>query len=307
MQNLFGLKLNIPSSAKLIEHIESGKCILFLGAGIHSLPPINSEYKYDSDISPLSARELSKILAEDSDFKDEFALEDETNLQRVSWYYEFKYGRKDLVDTLQKYIVHKKKPSPALEMLAQLPFRIIITTNYDQLFENALIKAGKEPQILIYNPTDKIPTTDVYSEEPSASNPLVFKIHGDLKKRDSIVITDEDYVVFVQRMSTGEHIFHPIPETIRYLLKRWPTLFIGFSLRDYNLRLLFRTLRWNIDNSDMPACFSVDPKPDPMILKVWQDKKGFVTFIIEDLWNFVPQLYKKIILRTHSWEISKTA
>ena len=67
----------------------------------------------------------------------------------------------------------------------------------------------------------------------------------------SLVITDEDYIQFVLRM-TDKEPYHPVPVTMKHYLKRWPTLFIGYSLKDYNLRLLFRTLRWKLDKAKFP-------------------------------------------------------
>ncbi len=46
-----------------------------------------------------------------------------------------------------------------LEALAQLDFPIVITTNYDQLFERALRDAGKQPRVSVYKPEAE-PTTD---------------------------------------------------------------------------------------------------------------------------------------------------
>lgn len=77
-------------------------------------------------------------------------------------------------------------------------------------------------------------------------------------------------------------------------MKERPTLFIGYSLKDYNLRLMFRTLRWGLDNSEFPVSYSIDRKPDLLIKRVWQDQGGLVAFIAEDIWTFVPWLYKKI-------------
>ena len=99
---------------------------------------------------------------------------------------------------------------------------------------------------------------------------------------------------FILRM--GDPYKHPIHEQIRSCMKAWPTLFIGYGLRDYNLRLLFRTLRWNLDPADYPISFSIDPFPDDLVVTVWQRyRPPMVSFIKEDLWRFVPVLYKAVI------------
>ncbi len=280
----------------LIKQIRNGECILFFGAGVHAPPPEDSEYKYALDSRPRLGRELVEIMAAECDFQKSFPDEPVLDLQRVSLCYETtaSLGRSKLVDFLGSHVQEGKRPSPALEMLAALPFKIIITTNYDRLFEKALSKLDKDPHVFVYDPAPpgNEPTPDL-TTDPTYERPLLFKMHGDLDRRDSIVITDEDYITFVQRMSEKD-IVHPVPQTIRFRMQRWPTLFVGYSLRDYNLRLLFRTLRWKVDTANFPPSFSVDRKPDPLILKVWQDERHFITFVTEDLWTFVPALHKAV-------------
>lgn len=279
---------------ELVKHVKKGECILFLGAGVHAPPPEDSLYTHPAEKRPLLGGDLAEALAEECSFKEQFPEESLQDLQRVSLCFETTKGleRKGLVDSLVSHLGLGKKPSPALKMLAKLPFKIIVTTNYDQLLETALREFGKDPAIIVYNPESDKPTPDM-TEDPTEDHPLIFKMHGDLKQRASIVITDEDYITFVQRMMEKEAM-HPVPQTVRFRMKRWPTLFVGYSLRDYNFRLLFRTLRWRIDKAEIPTSFAVDENPDPLILKVWQDERKFVTFVTQDLWTFVPSLYKEI-------------
>jgi hypothetical protein len=241
---------------------------------------------------------LAERLAEGYRFIEKFPEEESSSgdLQRVSMFIESDrfFGRKYLIDELEKHLRdnNKKKPSPALKMLAALPFKIIVTTNFDLLLDNALQEAGKTPVRIVYNPSLGKPTKDMVGV-PTEERPLLFKMHGDLDQRESIVITDEDYITFIQRMSEKESA-HPVPRTVRTGMMTWPTLFVGYSLRDYNLRLLFRTLRWKVDKANFPISFAVDRKPDPLIMQVWEHERRFVAFIVEDLWTFVPGLYKEV-------------
>jgi len=281
---------------ELVSQIKAGNCILFLGAGVHAAPTENSKYIYPKAQRPLMANDLAQKLAEACDYQKKFPGEASLDLSRVSQAFEITFGleRKGLVDFLDDHLRNGKAPSPILRMLAALPFKIIVTTNYDDLFETALreSKPAKRPNVLVYNPAPTQPTTDI-SEDPTEERPMVFKMHGDLDKPESIVITDEDYITFVQRMSDKDS-FHPIPQTVRFRMQRWPTLFIGYSLRDYNLRLLFRTLRWRVDPANYPPAFSVDRTPDPLILQIYQNQRRFISFFSYDLWTFVPWVYKEV-------------
>jgi hypothetical protein len=116
-------------------------------------------------------------------------------------------------------------------------------------------------------------------------------MHGCISEPDSIVITDEDYINFVMRMGDSE-AFHPVPQKLRVQFKMWPTLFVGYSLLDYNLRLLFRTLRRWIVDAEQPPTFSLDPHPDLLVMETY--KAGLVFFIEQDSWKFVPQLYQNL-------------
>jgi hypothetical protein len=270
--------------------VRSQQCILFLGAGAHAPPPEGSPFHYPADERPPVGSTLSRQLAAKCDFAGRFPGEDPGNLQRVALAYEIDSSRWRLVDAISSAVETGREPSPMLRALARLDFPLVITTNYDQLFERALHDAGKQPRVAVYKPEPE-PTTDF--DDETAQSPVLYKLHGDIAHRESLVVTDEDYIQFVLRMSDKEP-YDPIPLSLKHFLKRWTTLFIGYSLLDYNLRLLFKTLRWKIDAANVPDTYSVDFHPDPLILDVWQSQRRYVKFIAQDVWSFVPSLYELV-------------
>jgi hypothetical protein len=278
--------------ADIARSVSAGRCILFLGAGVHYPPPEDSSYSYpEQDRPPLGAA-LSLQLAGECDFKAKCPNDSDRNLQRVSLCYELFKSRKQLVDKIREAVDVGKKPSPALRALARLPFSLVITTNYDRLFERALQREEKDPRSIVYAKEPEEPTKDYL--DPNQESPVILKIHGSIEEPESIVVTDEDYIQFVLRM-TDKDPYHPVPETFRYNLKRWNTLFVGYSLLDYNLRLLFKIMRWQIDPANIPETYSVDKYPDPLILDVWENQNRYVRFIAQDLWRFVPELYRRVM------------
>lgn len=284
-----------PFIDAIAEHIERGECLLFLGAGVHYGPPAESPYAYPEDQRPLLGNALAERLIKRCAFEKKFPNESPYDLHRVALCYEQEHNR-DALDNEIKAAVHDgKRPSPVLRGLAQLPFPIIITTNYDKLFEMALYQAGKTPVVGWYD-TYRYAVTQEH-RKATTQNPFVYKLHGDIiQKASSVVITDEDYIVFILRMSADRRPHNPVPETFMYNFTRWPTLFIGYSLRDYNLRVIFQTLRWTMDQNDrsFPSAYSIDPYPDQLILAIYQDEKHYVTFLEQDVWTFVPALYYRV-------------
>lgn len=284
-------QLPIENSLDLGE-IRDGRCVLFLGAGVHAPPGADTEFEYPEEHRPPLGRHLSHLLAQTSGFQQAHPDESPDNLERVSMYVATNPNRQRLIQALNGHLEDGPKPSAALRMIARMPFRVIVTTNYDRLLEAALRETGKDPHVCIYDPAGKRPTADI-ADDPTSQRPLVFKMHGCLSQPESIVITEEDYITFILRM-TARRAFHPVPETVLFRMMRWTTLFVGYSLRDYNLRLLFRTLRYSLDPARIPPAYSVDLRPDPLIQSVWQDPHNLVTFLVEDLWRFVPWLTERL-------------
>jgi hypothetical protein len=272
------------------EAVRNQQCILFLGAGVHAPPPEGSPLRYPSELRPPIGTALSQELADGCDFARRFPGHDPGNLQRVALAYEIDSSRRRLVNAITTAVDTGRAPSPMLSALARLDFPLVITTNYDQLFERALREAGKQPRLAVYKPESE-PTTDFRDATPES--PVVYKLHGDIAHGESLVVTDEDYIQFVLRMSDKEP-YDPIPLSLKYFLTASTTLFVGYSLLDYNLRLLFKTLRWKIDAANVPDMYSVDLRPDPLILDVWQSQRRYVKFIAQDVWAFVPRLYELV-------------
>ena len=279
----------------LKEQIAAHECILFLGSAIHVPPPTElTQYNYLPENAPPVGSQLSKILAEKSDYPGA----DWWNLQRVSQHFETeKKSRFLLVDEIKKAVDKNRAPSPILRMLADLEFPIVITTNYDHLYEKALEQKAaaeniaKPYEVSVYSPNmnQKEKTVDC-PRIPNPKQPYILKIHGDIDTRESIVLTDEDYIQFVLRMS-DKPPYHPFGNNVLAHLMKWPTLFVGYSLMDYNLRLLFKTLRWKLDAARIPPNYSVDKKPDVLIRDVWENQRRYVSFIVLNLWDCVPRLH----------------
>jgi hypothetical protein len=276
---------------QIADAIRKQQCILFLGAAVHAPPPEDSDYDYPEACRPPLGSALSRSLAEMCALGTRFPDEDPENLQRVALFYEIDRSRRQLVEAIRQAVHVGKKPSPVLRALAELDFPRAISTNYDQLFESALRAAGKDPRVSVYTPARE-PTRDF--PNPTAESPILFKIHGDIDREESIVVTDEDYIRFLLRMSDKDP-YDPVPLKLKADLTEWTTLFVGYSLLDYNLRVLFQALRWSIDPAYRPEMFSVDFSPDPLILYVWTSKERSLKFVVQDVWAFVPELYERVL------------
>jgi SIR2-like domain len=110
-------------------------------------------------------------------------------------------------------------------LILDLDFPVIYTTNYDRWLETAFEARGR--------PFHKIANVADLAQD-SAGHTEIIKFHGDFEDDDSLVLTESSYF---QRM-----IFEsPLDIRLRSDSLARPLLFLGYSLHDINTRyLLFR-------------------------------------------------------------------
>ncbi len=131
-----------------------------------------------------------------------------------------------------------------LRILAELPISIYITTSYYDFLEDALRQAGKKPYSEVcywYDELDDIPSIfeDEPDYDPSPETPLVYHLHGTDEHPSSLVLTEDDYLDFLVKVSED---IEAIPRRVAQTLVDSSLLLTGFRLEDWNFKVIFRGL-----------------------------------------------------------------
>ena len=237
-----------------------GKAIPFLGAGA------SMELRLDDETwTPGSSRfgprgaELAQLLARLASFPDS---EVATDLARVAQYVDLKLGREQLEDRLTEVFDRSPSFTELHEYLASFDVPLLImTTNYDDMIESAFAAAGRPFHLVVQTlgpgqrhrawvrPADSSTGTrvdDVTIDLRSATT--IYKLHGSAAPpgaRDYL-ISEDDYLRFLKRMVSTRRL---IPPSFTERMRSNPFLFIGYSLADWNLRLLLHQLKDYIEKS----------------------------------------------------------
>jgi hypothetical protein len=266
---------------EIAKAVRKSMCVPFLGAA--------ANYKcagYDG--LPLGF-EVSEALA--AKLAGE-AIADRKNLPRVSLMFERKVFRSTLINNLKDLLPDTdREPSRLLNVLASLPLDLYVTTNYDRLLERAL--APRNP-IVIVQTVDALEGAEQVTEwaasEPAVRRPLVYKIHGTFKDpnpldRSPLIITEDDYIDFLTLLHTEKHA---IPRPIQARLATNTLLFLGYSLEDWDFRVLYKSMLNADDEPFRPASYSVQKGPAQYWVNFWQSKK--VNIIDSDIYEFTDAL-----------------
>ena len=238
----------------LLREMKKGFVVPFLGAGASQLIP-----RSGSQLLLPSGRALAEDLARDVNLDQSLTAESK-DLAKVSSYYVDRSRRESLRRKLRDVFTGARyDPNPLHKLLAQLADNmLIVTTNYDTLLEQAFQEIQKPYDLVVY-PADvkdfanamlwwphnepeprKLKPNGLLSDDIANRN-VIYKMHGSVwpkhEKWDSFVITEEDYVKFLSRMNTA------VPGAFREIFAARAFLFLGYSLQDWNLRVLLRAIQ----------------------------------------------------------------
>jgi hypothetical protein len=138
-------------------------------------------------------------------------------------------------------------PTEPHRVLAGLPLPIYVTTNPDNLLADALREAGKEPQVELFHwaadpgiewpPSIYDVPTPTY--QPSAQQPLVYHLFGNLDYPDTLVLTEDNYFDYLIGAARNRAL---IPPALLKALTVHALLFLGFQMDDWDFRILFRSI-----------------------------------------------------------------
>ena len=203
----------------LIDSIRKEQIILFLGSGFSR--------KAGAPMASAITSALLDALPDDiqSDLKNQKLLDN------ISEAFEQIFDREALVNKLEEIMSFTPTDTSDHTCLTKVPhFHHIITTNYDTLIEDAYgvdnCYVVRTKDDIVNLPNDKT---------------IIYKIHGDFKSKDHILLTKQDYTNFFS--DNKESLLW---DYIQSLFITKDILFIGYSLEDSNIFSLIKKIHKNL-------------------------------------------------------------
>lgn len=183
-------------------------------------------------------------------------------------------------------------------LLADLPIPIYMTTSFHTLLESALRNAGKEPRMEIcYWDPHLRGIQSVFEAEPSyhptPQEPLVYHLHGLDEHPSSLVITEDDHLDFLINISED---WEGIPFSVRQALSDSSLMILGYSLRSWDFRVIFRGLIRNSNDTRRPKSVTIQVPRDEVqekYLKNYLDVEGKFDVFSGDSLKYVKEIWEK--------------
>lgn len=283
--------------------ILSGHVVPVLGAGANLCDRGDGETWQIGRTLP-SGRELSAVLARQYNT----AGADPHDLLRVSQAAALQGGEGPFFLKLRRVFAPEEanayEPTSLQRFLADLPAmriargmepcpQLIVTTNYDDLLEQAFSDAG-EPFDLVYylaqgesirsggrrfqgsfvhiDPAGKrtvVRNPKKYVAVTPSARTVILKIHGSAREKaseDSWVITEDHYIDYLTRTNLSE--LFPVKLLEKLLSSN--LLFLGYAMKDWNLRVLLHRIWLQRDSSW--ESWAVQLEADELDKKLWSER-----------------------------------
>ena len=304
--------------AHLIRELGKGRLTPFLGAGVNLIGvDITHDFKPGSRLP--SSSELAHHLAQEFSYP---TGDKDLDLVRVAQWVFSRLGAESLYDYLHDVFDHDFPATPVHQVLARMPafvraqgeteFPLVITTNYDDALERAFAERGEPIDVLTYVANEDDPDlglfrhsgTDVkpkvirvankYQGVDLSQRSAVVKLHGavrrsssgDLAAEDSYVVTEDDYIECLTRTEVVKNL----PPAVARRMHRCHYLFLGYSLRDWNLRVMLHRI-WK-DRAKQNNSWAVVSAPDPLEVEAWRSRS--VEIYDMELGDFSQRLVREL-------------
>ncbi len=231
----------IPNARHLKDAVASGNLVPFIGAGVSRQAKTKTEKRL-----PNWREFMEELIGLASDETNE-GLDPDVKAQIHQLIAEGKFlmaaeELKDRIDAvkLEHYIRTRftaigAEPAPIHYALFKLKPQIIMTTNYDQLLEDAYIKTMKKT-VQPITPEDSHLVQQVLKGYQEWDKPLIFKIHGTATDPKNVIFAEKDY----RQLLYGQPGYRAV---VSALFVTKVVLMLGFSNSDPEVTMVLHTLR----------------------------------------------------------------
>lgn len=275
----------IPYGA-IADAFRDGEVVPFLGAGASAVyrPSEGAAWREGERFLPFGY-ELAESLATAGAFPDAEAAR---NLPLVASYFEHVASdRRGLYRRLRRAFLVEGHPGGVHRLLARIDKPLlIVTTNYDDLMERAFADRGQPVHVVSYVADGEAKGRFVHRlpggepkviERPNqyrglmgVEEPVLLKIHGAIDRADadadSYVVTEDHYIDYLSLSDLSALL--PVPLTTK--LTKSHLLFLGYGLRDWNLRVILHRL-WG-DRKLSWKSWAIQLEPDALDREFWRGR-----------------------------------
>jgi DNA-binding SARP family transcriptional activator len=269
----------------VVEAFLAGRLVLIVGTGVN--PP--GEPAKDGLPGPAEvAAHLARCF--------ECPPDHTRDLAHVAEYVALTKGVGPLYDELHALFDRESAPGSVHRTLAELAGllrarggsnQLIVTTNFDDVLEQAFREAGEDFDVVSYlalgpnrgkflhvgsdGAATLVEVPNAYGDISLERRPVILKIHGGIDRRperewESFVVSEDDHIDYLAQAE----IAVVLPVTLAAKLRRSHFLFLGYPLHAWSLRVFLHRV-WGRERVGYRS-WAIGPKPEAIEQELWRQR-----------------------------------
>lgn len=233
---------NLERFDQLVHCLEQGSVVPFIGAGISVAGGFRSwkdHLRQQGKTANIASEHIESMLA-DGQYESIIAE------------IEAKRGRDVFIQEIRDVFGRTGTIPDTIWRLTELFNDTLITTNYDRLIEQAY-DTGKKNTVQVINGINAL-------EKPTNNKVTIIKLHGYIQKPARCILSKNQYddAYGTDALKIGK----PIPKLLSYYYKNSSLLFLGCSLNNDRTVQVFRAIKAQTGDEDIPQHFSIEQAPE---------------------------------------------
>lgn len=283
-------KTLLPTAWKLLARsLKHERCILIVGAGI-------SVVQQNNQVMPIGELLANKLAQQIAEYRHPKLLGNTNDLLYVATEFASIYGRSYLEMEVEDFYANYQQASPIHDLIAGLPFSLIINTAPDDLIERAFDKIGRGYQSAYFHLNDpKLSSTSSADFTPSPQCPVIYHLFGKMEDPSSLVLTNKEQLDFVETFIQSANNLKRNAVFREFERPNQRFILTGFDFEQWHLRILLWLLRLNKTNDKEPPIVPniLDTSTDILLFFKNLYNAHFVTQSPVDFFTKLSEEYKK--------------
>lgn len=254
----------------ILDTLAEQRCVLFIGSGAYQAPD-------GKDIETA----LCKWLDASNTNHPEIRL---YNPDGFFLFRKNRFKRKVIGSIKEFYNQEFKETEKHFSKIAQIPFSMVLTLNYDNILARTFDQLGFDYQSDFYFKHRKAPEK---FERPTRNKPLIYNLMGNIEEPESLILTHGDFFDYLDSIFKSNSMNQELKEEIE---KAERFIFLGLPYEKWYLQMLLRILSLHSDKLKEIERTALKEFEDPRLHEIYTEEFK-IEFIPTNTDAFIDSLY----------------
>jgi len=256
----------------ILDTLAGQKCVLFLGSGAYESP---------------DGKDIESALCSWLDASN--PNHPEIRLYNPDGFFLFRKNRfkRKVIGNIKEFFNQEfKETERHFSKVAQIPFSMVFTLNFDNILARTFDQLGFEYQSDFYFKHRKAPEK---FEKPNRNKPIIYNLMGNIEEPESLILTHSDFFDYLDSIFKSNSMNQDLKDELE---KAERYIFLGLPYEKWYFQMLLRILSLHSDKLKEIERTALKEFEDPRLHEIYTEEFK-IEFIPTNTEVFIDELFKR--------------